>query len=52
MTKTWSFNCYKGGTGKTNTSLNCAVQLARIGNNVSLLDFDFLGPVLFTIFGI
>ena len=51
MTKTWSFNSYKGGTGKTNTSLNCAVQLARLGNNVCLLDFDFLGPALFAVFG-
>ena len=51
MTVTWSFNSYKGGTGKTNTSLNTAVQLAREGNNVCLLDFDFLGPALFAIFG-
>ena len=51
MTITWSFNSYKGGTGKTNTSLNTAVQLAREGNNVCLLDFDFLGPALFAIFG-
>ncbi len=51
MTKTWSFNSYKGGTGKTNTSLNCAVQLTRLGNNVCLLDFDFLGPALFAVFG-
>jgi len=49
--KTWSFNSYKGGTGKTNTSLNTAVQLAREGKNVCLLDFDFLGPALFAIFG-
>ncbi len=48
---TWSFNSYKGGTGKTNTSLNCAAQLALKGNNVALLDFDFLGPALFAIFG-
>ncbi|MFW9905782.1 MAG: MinD/ParA family protein [Candidatus Thorarchaeota archaeon] len=51
MTVTWSFNSYKGGTGKTNTSLNTAVQLTREGNNVCLLDFDFLGPALFAIFG-
>lgn len=51
MTATWCFNSYKGGTGKTNTSLNTAVQLARQGNNVALLDFDFLGPALFAIFG-
>jgi len=51
MTATWSFHSYKGGTGKTNTSLNTAVQLAREGNNVCLLDFDFLGPALFAIFG-
>ncbi len=49
--KTISFNSYKGGTGKTNTSLNCAVQLTRLGNNVCLLDFDFLGPALFAVFG-
>ena len=51
MTATWCFNSYKGGTGKTNTSLNTAVHLARQGSNVALLDFDFLGPALFAIFG-
>ena len=51
MTIIWSFNSYKGGTGKTNTSLNTTVQLAQIGNNVCLLDFNFLGPALFAIFG-
>ncbi len=47
---TCTFHSYKGGTGKSLISLNVAVQLAKMGKKVCLMDFDFLGPSLFTIF--
>ena len=51
MTATWCFHSYKGGTGKTMTSLNTAVSLTLRGHKVCLLDFDLLGPAMFAIFG-
>jgi cellulose biosynthesis protein BcsQ len=51
LTKTISFHSYKGGTGKSLISLNIAVNLAQKGKKVVLLDFDFLGPSLFGVFG-
>ena len=51
MTKTISFHSYKGGTGKSLISLNISVDLAQRGFKVVLLDFDFLGPSMFSVFG-
>jgi MinD-like ATPase involved in chromosome partitioning or flagellar assembly len=42
---------YKGGTGKSLLSLNVAGYLAKSGKKVAILDFDFLGPSMFTVFG-
>ncbi len=46
---TITFNSYKGGTGKTMTSLNFSAHLAK-EKKVALIDFDFLGPALFSVF--
>ncbi|MHA1168489.1 MAG: MinD/ParA family ATP-binding protein [Candidatus Hodarchaeales archaeon] len=41
---------FKGGTGKTSLAVNISAILASKGYNVTLLDFDFSGPSLHTIF--
>ena len=41
---------YKGGTGKSLISLNFACTLVSQGKKVALLDFDFLGPGMFSSF--
>lgn len=41
---------HKGGVGKTSISVNLAVNLAKAGKNVCLLDADFHGPALMTFF--
>lgn len=41
MTKTITITSGKGGVGKTNTSLNLAITLAKQGQKVCLFDADF-----------
>ncbi len=41
MTKTITITSGKGGVGKTNTSLNLAINLAQLGQKVCLFDADF-----------
>ena len=38
--KVISFSIFKGGTGKTTSSVNTAVSLARKGKKVLLVDLD------------
>jgi len=42
---------YKGGTGKTCVTTSIAAQLAMDGKNVCLLEYDFRGPSLYSLFG-
>jgi cellulose biosynthesis protein BcsQ len=48
--KTLGILSNKGGVGKTSIAVNIAVQLAKEGKNVCLLDNDFSGPSLMTFF--
>ena len=48
--KTLGILSNKGGVGKTSIAVNFAVQLAKEGRNVCLLDNDFQGPSLMTYF--
>lgn len=46
MGKIMAIHSYKGGTGKTLTSINLAATFANQGRKVSLLDLDFRAPSL------
>ncbi|MFQ5980241.1 MAG: CpaE family protein [Candidatus Heimdallarchaeota archaeon] len=51
--KVIAFHSYKGGTGKTHLSSNLAAMLAgKYEKRVCLLDLDFRGPNLATLFGV
>jgi len=41
MARTIAFSSGKGGVGKTSVSVNCAIQLVKMGYRVALLDADF-----------
>ena len=50
MAKMLAFHSYKGDAGKTFLSVNTAGMLAKMGNKVCLLDFDFHAPSLLALF--
>ncbi|MCY2968181.1 MAG: MinD/ParA family protein [Planctomycetota bacterium] len=51
MAQTISIHSYRGGTGKSNTSANLAVLLARAGNRVGVVDTDIHSPGIHVVFG-
>jgi len=50
MGKAIAFHSHKGGTGKTLISANLAVILAKSGNDVCILDYDFRAPSQYLLF--
>lgn len=42
---------YRGGTGKSNVTANLAVELARSGHNVGVVDTDLPSPGIHILFG-
>ncbi|MFZ7138717.1 MAG: MinD/ParA family ATP-binding protein [archaeon] len=50
MGKVVTFHSYRGGTGKTVSSLTLAALYAKMGKNVCLLDVDFKAPSLHIVF--
>jgi len=50
MAKTIAIHSYKGGTGKSSIAGNIAAKLAKDGENVCILDFDFRAPSLNILF--
>ena len=47
---TFTIHSFKGGSGKTKIAINTCALLAKLGYNVCLLDFDFNGPSLYSLF--
>ncbi len=43
-----TFYSFKGGVGRTLALMNVAVELAKDGNNVAIVDFDLEAPGLQT----
>ncbi|MGE3638326.1 MAG: MinD/ParA family protein [Pirellulales bacterium] len=50
MAKIISTHSYRGGTGKSNTTANLAVLVARAGNRVGVIDTDIQSPGIHVIF--
>jgi septum site-determining protein MinD len=50
LRKAFAVHSYKGGTGKTCVTTSLAASLALRGKNVCLLEYDFRGPSLYTVF--
>lgn len=47
---TFTIHSFKGGSGKTSIAINTCALLANQGSHICLLDFDFHGPSLITLF--
>ena len=50
MTKIIATHSFRGGTGKSNTTANLAVLVARAGNRVGVIDTDIQSPGIHVIF--
>lgn len=50
MARIISTHSYRGGTGKSNTTANLAVLVARAGNRVGVIDTDIQSPGIHVIF--
>lgn len=50
MAKIVSTHSFRGGTGKSNTTANLAVMLARAGNWVGVIDTDIQSPGIHVVF--
>jgi MinD-like ATPase involved in chromosome partitioning or flagellar assembly len=52
MTDIISIHSFRGGTGKSNTTANLAVTLARMGKRVGIVDTDIQSPGIHVLFGL
>ena len=50
MAKIISIHSFRGGTGKSNTTANLAVMIARDGNRVGVIDTDIQSPGIHILF--
>ena len=50
MAKIVSVHSFRGGTGKSNTTANLAVKIAREGNRVGIVDTDIQSPGVHVLF--
>jgi MinD-like ATPase involved in chromosome partitioning or flagellar assembly len=52
LAKIVSIHSFRGGTGKSNTTANVAVLVARAGHRVGVIDTDIQSPGIHVLFGI
>jgi septum site-determining protein MinD len=52
LAKIISTHSFRGGTGKSNTTANLAVMLARSGRRVAVIDTDIQSPGIHVLFGL
>ena len=52
MTDIISIHSFRGGTGKSNTTANLAVSIARMGKRIGIVDTDIQSPGIHILFGL
>ena len=52
MTEILSIHSFRGGTGKSNTTANLAVAIARLGKRVGVVDTDIQSPGIHILFNL
>jgi MinD-like ATPase involved in chromosome partitioning or flagellar assembly len=52
MTDIISIHSFRGGTGKSNTTANLSVAIARMGRRVGIVDTDIQSPGIHVLFGL